>query len=683
MDEINLIIKSMKHGLRVGDEETLEPAGSFRELRNAMITNRGGIAKRPGISVIGDYDSSGNAVKGLFRWKQMDGTELLIKARGTTHQYLDTTWEDLESGLTAARTDYTPHFVNVEGNADLLYFTDKENGYRNWYGWVDRTTAALTGGETEIPVTSVLKPDVFYSGTASSVSTTTIDVSGTPWAANNWNEFVVKITSGSQDGKISIISATTNNQITFTAITGLSGTPTFEIRRLSLPATGSVLLNGTSINYTGISSYNSLTVASAHATPEGSPVVVKPTVYPAAPKGDSIDVWLTKIIVSNIKSAMAKDSLGNDVATAASRSIYVSNSEDGTDFSFSAPRSADEGDIIGFAYGGGAVLDVIAQEDAFYGGTPEYIEKITYTQDIDATGSPTDLVQREPLKPGIGLTGRFIRGKDDIYFFTPAGELTSIGRVTNVDIKPQSLDIGYAIRRLLADRVNDEADGIEYRNRLLLTHKFNSDSTHNDRVLVYNRETKSFEGDWLLPASCFTIWNDKPAFGQSNGANAFQMYDGEVDIWDNIEYPITTRAKSNWINITPSSMEDQAVLGVHVEGYIRGNSEFDWFLYADFSDTPVLSVNFSGSETDFIYSSNISASLGTAPLGSEPLGSVDEADAEGYRRFRFTVWFPDIYCNALSWGFEAGGANQYVELNKVAFTVFADPMRIAPGLIKS
>lgn len=679
MSEITLSIKDFTDGLQMRLDETLAKAGSFRLMRNARITDRGGIAKRQGISVLGDYDSSGSYVKGLYHFEKSDGSDILLKAKGTFHQYLDTTWATLESGLTASRTGYAPHVVNTDYD-DYLYWSSRDNGYRRWTGWYERTTAVLAGAETKIPVTSTLKADIHYSGTAAGVTTTTLDVTGTPWSTDVWKGFYVRITSGTYDGQIRLISAGTSSQITFATLTGLSGTPTFEIRQLAVPATGTVLLNGADLAYTAVTADDGLTVASAPAAASGSPVVLKPTHYPANPKGDSLDVYLKKMVVGNIKSAVANKGSG-DVATSVSRAVYISANGDATDFTFSAPRSADEGDIIELAYGGGRVLDVAAQENAIYIGTPNYVEKLTYTTLADPAGD-TDISQREPLKPGIGLTGKFIKGKDDIYFFTPAGEFTSIGRVANLDSTPQSLDIGLPIRRLLNDRVNDEAVGLEWKNRIYIAHKADSDSTFNDRVLVYNRATKSFEGDWLFPASAFCVWNGLPVFGQSNGANVFQMHSGEVDVWDGVEYPISTEVKSNWINVTSSGMGGQSVTGLHVMGFIRGDSEFDLSLMADFNDSPIININFKGSETDYIYSANVTGALGQVPLGEQPLASVDEADAEGYRRFRFTVWFPDQYMNHWSWGVKASGSNEYVEINQVGVSVSADVLEVYPGLIK-
>ena len=163
-----------------------------------------------------------------------------------------------------------------------------------------------------------------------------------------------------------------------------------------------------------------------------------------------------------------------------------------------------------------------------------------------------------------------------------------------------------------------------------------------------------------------------------------KMYDGEADTWNGVDYPISSEVRSNWINVTPSGMEDQSVTGLHASGYIRGNSSATFYMYSDFSDTPVVEVSISGSDAEgYIFSGKFSGSLGEIPLGLQPLGSVESEDEDGLKRFRFTLWFPDIYCTYLSYGWKSTGQDEYIELNQIGITVSADPLSVAPGLIKS
>lgn len=676
--EILLTIDNHAPGLIVLPDEAMAPLGSARFMQNAQISDRKGITKRKGVTVIGDSDANGAAVTGLFRFMRADGVETLLKARGTSHRYLNgSTWANLEGSLTSgSRFGYASHIVNTDFK-DYLYWGNRTEAYRRWNGAYSTTTATLVGGETAIPVTETLMVDVFESKTASASSTTTVDVTGTPWAESQWVNFYVKITNGTASGKVGKISANTSSQLTFATIAGLSGTPTFEIRRALFDDSGTAVVGGTDVAYTAITSSTTLAVASAPAAASGSPVAQKPTAYVEAPYGNRLTNCLTRMYVGNIRTQLGFNSSGNQVGRASNRSVAVSVLKDATDFGFAASRAAGEGDIIELAYGGGTVNDVVAQEDGVYAFTPEYIENIKYSQDTD------DLTIRTPLKPGIGNIGRAVKGKDDIYFATPKNEITSVGRVKLLDTTPQTLNIGQTIKRLLDGRDLTFFDGYEWKDRLHFTMRSSPDVAQNDRILVYNRYTKSWEGDWTLAVNQFTEWDGKLAAGSSVSSDALSLYAGDVDVYDGVTYPIVTRWKSNWLNVTQSRMENQSVCGLHIEGYIRGNSSFDFALMADFIDTPFLTGTFHGYEGNYLNGVSVRASLGEMPLGEEPMASVDEPDEDGLSRFRFTVWFPDTYLTNLSYGFTMSGKDEYVDVCKVGFTIYADPLSTSPSRVRT
>jgi len=683
--EITITIDDFSKGLVMLPDEAIAPIGSARLMQNARISDRKGIAKRQGVTVIGDADTSNAAVTGIFRFKRADGTETLVKARSTEHLYLNNaTWSKLEGSLTSgSRFGYASHIVNTDYR-DYLYWGNRTEAYRRWNGAYTTTTAILAGGETAVPVTTVLLDDVFDSKTASASSTTTLDIATAAWATSQWVGFYVKITNGAKSGYISKISANTTTQITFAAISGLSGTPTFEVRRPLFDDTGTIVVAGTDVAYTAMPTATSFTVASAPAAASGSAVTQKPTAYVSAPYGNRLTNCLTRMYVGNVRSAIGYDSSGNKEGKASNRAVMVSKRNDATDFSFDSPRAADEGEIISFAYGGGTVNDVVASEDAVWALTSESVSLISYVEALDpSTGVKTELTTVKPLKPGIGNVGRAVTGKDDVYFATPRKEITSIGRVKQMDTTPQSMNIGLPIKRLLDARDFTYFDGYEWRDRLHFTLRSSSEAAQNDRVIIYNRYTKSWEGDWLIAANAFTEWDGKLAAGSSITGDALKMYDGEADTYGGVDYPIVTRWRSNWMNATQSRMENQSVCGFHCEGYIRGNSKFEFSLMSDFFDVPFLSGTFNGYEKSYLDGVSVTASLGERPLGDGGMASVEPPDEDGLSRFRFTVWFPDVYLTHLSFGFIMSQANEYVEINKAGFTLYADPLTVTPSRVRT
>ena len=49
-------------------------------MQNSIITDRGGVAVRPGIELLGAEDNSGTACTGLFTARRRDGTNILLRA---------------------------------------------------------------------------------------------------------------------------------------------------------------------------------------------------------------------------------------------------------------------------------------------------------------------------------------------------------------------------------------------------------------------------------------------------------------------------------------------------------------------------------------------------------------------------------------------------------------------------
>src|SRR5581483_10853042 len=102
----------------------------------------------------------------------------------------------------------------------------------------------LTGGETTVTVDSVLKTDVFETGTAPGSSANTITDSTKNWATDQWKNFYVRITSGAKTHSISLITANTATQLTFSTLESDPSSPTYDIRMPKFPASGPLMLNG-------------------------------------------------------------------------------------------------------------------------------------------------------------------------------------------------------------------------------------------------------------------------------------------------------------------------------------------------------------------------------------------------------------------------------------------------------
>ncbi len=663
-------------GLQLLSDDSKAAFGSARSMLNCVITDRGGISPRPGTRLLGTHNSSSSAIRGLYNFrKSKSNPDILLKAYDDEVEFFHPTLEDwfrLKNGFTADQEfDFTYSLVNTD-NDDFTYFNNRYEEYQRWSGAYTQLNGALVGAETAVTVDTVLQDPIYLASTATSNSATTVDVSTASWATDMWKNFYIYFPG---TGKVRLISANTGTQITFATLGVGPGNVAFQIRQLAFPASGTIIYNGTTITYTTIDIATAFPVSSAHAAPDNTAVAVVPTVYVAAPRGNRIDILRGRVYVGRVRSAISRDASGNLQASTQAGSVFVSKLLDPTSFTFAATRVAGEGDIIAVPYGGGDITDVQAFEDEMAIYKNDYIELVKYTEDIN------DTAIRTPLKPGIGSVSRVIKGSDDHYFMTPDKKYTSLGRVRQKDITPQSENIGYIIKRLLDQYNNDNFTGIEFNNRIISAHKSSDDVDYNDIMLVFNRKTKSFEGIWNLGANNFDTFKgvDETAaeliYGESNGANTWKMFqERKSDVRDDVtELPYTALWQSNFFNVLPIKSNMQGISSIAVEGYIAPDATFTCQLFKDFETDSIVSFDFSGGESDFLQgTTDIGRFFSSHPFGTTPIGSISEVGTDGRRRFSFICYFPFKYCQYLSTAFSSSGINQDWEVIRTSYGLRED-----------
>lgn len=650
-----------RRGFTALDDTSKADFGSFRVMKNAQVTDRGGIGPRPGTLLIGDKNTSAYAIKGFYNFrKSFETNEILIKAyddelEGYSKNHTDQGWFRIKDGYTQDKEFGFVHSLFNTNNENYVVGSNRFDPFFAWTGVVMTLNGALAGGETAVTVNSVLRSDIYYSGTATSSSTTTLNVSGTPWAASQWVNFYVKITSGVESGSISKITANTTSQITFDALGSNPGNCTFEVRQLLIPESGTLMYGGTEIAYTDVPTDTTITVASAHAGADGLPVTVVPAEYVENPRGNRLTNFLGRTIIGNVRSALSRDSGGSLQGYASSSSYFVSKLNNPLDFTFSGTRAAGEGDIQATPYGGGDITDVIAQEKQAYIFKRDYIESVSYSQDAN------DLATREPLKPGIGSVGKVTLGDDDVYFITEGKQFTSLGRVESKDTLPQTENIGYKIKRWL-DRVVPEnvGRGIELNGKVYVPLQSSTNASANDVVLIYNRNNNAFEGIWDLPAFSLQEFNSKYYYAESNGANVYQMFtDRFADVEGGDVYGYSFEAKTHFFNLTASRAYQQAIHGLVIDGYIRGGTTVTYEVWKDFNNDASITFQFSADEEGYLDGENSQFFLGDKPLGINGL-TVDysDIDEDGRRHFMFRTYFPFLYGNHFSVGVSSSGVDQ-------------------------
>ena len=116
------------------------------------------------------------------------------------------------------------------------------------------------------------------------------------------------------------------------------------------------------------------------------------------------------------------------------------------------------------------------------------------------------------------------------------------------------------------------------------------------------------------------------------------------------------------MNLLPIKSNIQGLNSVAVEGYIKANTTMTFNIFKGFSKDSSLSFDFGGDEETFLTSNTIGDFLGKNPLGLNPVGTIDPVDDDGNRRFSFIVYFPWIYAQYFSFGFESYGESMDWEI---------------------
>jgi hypothetical protein len=650
--------------LEAGWNDRSDPKNSpgLTIMENATITDRGGVATRPGTELFGLADTTNGKVTSLHTAKTRGGTDIMIRASDTVLEYynrLTKTWELLKSGFTTGLIfGFQDHNRGkVSGSIDNNKYTYYCNGIEPYSRWRNeswsQTTAELTGGETSIPIVSTLTNTVYYSGTASACTTTTIDITPSDWGTNIWAGFYVEIIDGAQAGKIALIASGTATQITFAAIAGLSGTPQFKIRESKFPATGTILIGATSVAYTAIPTSTTLTVASAPASDSGSAVTLSPQEFPTAPRGNILTSLFTQIFLAGSPRFPS--------------TLFRAKIDDAADFTFSASRIPGEGDTIDIPKAVPAITDVNTFEDKLMIGSESYVEQIEFTQDGN------DLPNRLPVAEStlIGPAGRSSKMKDDILFANKSNEITTLGRIATKDTRPLSKDIAWPIDHAIRNYDFNSSRQLTFKNHTLVACKENDNSTSNDIVLVYDNNRGVWVGKWNLPASCFSEYDAKAYMGSANSREVYKLFSNLYTSQEKngafIGYPV--RCATGWNNYSKDGGHQQQFDTLMLEGYIKLNTKVEFSLYKDFELSPYKSFTWNPNKKSSCILGQSDedvmgkTSLGDTPLGIE-LGTID--DDTGAQRFVAYFKVPPIVHQYLRVEWKSDTDNGYIEITNLA-----------------
>lgn len=672
ISDFPVLISDFSAGFHSKKDPTDMPLGAAQSGQNVTITADGKIAPAKGAEIFGATDTAGLPVISTTNFKQAEGTEIPVRNSGTVLEYYHSgtaAWENLNSGYSTGQLFGFKEFNEGEEWQSYLYFCNDIEPYSRWTGAHTLLNGVLAGAETEIVVDSVLLDTVLESGTASSVTTTTLVISPATWSADLWDGFYIHITNGAQSGKISKISATTTSQVTFTTISGLSGTPTFEIRRPKFADSGTLRIGTTDVAYTSMDQADRFAgCTSTPAAADNAALAQAVTKYSANPRGNILQTHNGKMfLTSNRKTA-----------------VWVSAVADPTDFTYSATRAAGEGDLVLFVEGGGNITGTGVQEDSVYVVKEGVIKTLTYTQDALDLATTNTLI----ASPLVGAQYPLAVFKVDnfLYFASAKGGVKTAGRVADIDFV-QTLQISDPIRKTVNLADFSSAAGIFFDERAFISAKKTSTSANNDIEFVYNFPL----GAWELPRigrniSSYFIYNDELYGGSSLNNETYKLETGRIiktgDDPDEEQFPIkAVWESSSMTEDLPANLK--AHTAIYLEGYISPNTTIKVYLQDGYKGLKRTLTGTITGTADQVIIAPTSAGLAVLPLAVGVLGAGTPGEVSGRNKFRLYLLVGEKGVYEHSIKLESDGVNQDWEILRIAYNTIALPIKIDPKLKKA
>lgn len=592
--------------------------------KNVGINDGDRVAVRQGITLDGASSTATTPITSSHTFKKRSGLEIPLRAYGTVVEYkYNGVWENLYSGLSSGyRFGFADFNVNTD-YTDRVVMCNAKDPWMEWTGEIAELDGALTGGEVTVTVDSTLQDFVYYSGTASAVTTTTLTIASPEWATNLWtgtsgNRFFVYITSGANAGQVSEITATTSTQITFSTLTGLTGTPTFEIRRSRFPTSGTLRINATNVTYTGITATTFTGCSGVVATADASPVTLSVARSFGTPRGNIIIVEKVRLFVAGVEKSPS--------------SVYYSKIGQSTDFSFSATRIASEGGVIDTPDVGGAVTGLGVQENLIYILKNDIIKSLYFTQD----GTDLPVIQTVAQAPNVGAYSPLgvFKVDNQIYYTSKEGAVKTVTRVANLDTI-QTLQLSDPISSLASTLDFSSSAGVFFKQKAYVACK-TSGNSFNDIVLVFNFQKNTWEAPitgWSV--SCWFIEEGELYFGHGINAETYKI----ANRYDDDGFAFEAVARFTYSNFGQASLpKDFSML--FLEGYITENTTITIKALYNYNGTQeTRETTLSGTDTQYIVASASYYGLGMEALGSSPLGSSGEVPEE-INKFRVYLCTP-------------------------------------------
>ena len=327
------------------------------------------------------------------------------------------------------------------------------------------------------------------------------------------------------------------------------------------------------------------------------------------------------------------------VGSESSSVVYMSKSTSFTDFTFSSPRVATDGwqfVLDDFTIGFKTNLTGEGRESIVIFSGNDWIYRVEFVDLGDASISQIAKVRPVIVSSGQGAISQelIVKVKNSIMYLNTFNELLDLGDIENLTA-PDAVPISDPIKPdfLAADFTGGSLRF--WKNNLYCF----AGASGRTFILSFRGDGESRRVFWQ-PPQLFTIGQSSDYSGNLIGHSAaltesYVLFDG---ISDNGQ-PISFKAHFAYENFDFRE-KIKNFDKYFSELYLTSNATVRHSIVYEYLAAKTLrTYEYSGSETDFLFTPNPSATLGVNPLGTSPLGAIvgEINDFIKYRRFKKTT----------------------------------------------
>ena len=393
--------------------------------------------------------------------------------------------------------------------------------------------------------------------------------------------------------------------------------------------TGSILINGTTITYTGKTSTSFTGCGGALAASENDGATQLPdtTTYAALPKMNLLMTAQTRVWGVG----------GNGVVQ--SNRLYYSQAgtsaaaPDPTDFT-AAANLADPG-FKDFPEGGPAINALSVMDKQILIWKDDVIN--TYTFDFgQATKFDLPDTLMQGVDVGCGALGAVTMAVSRQFFVSKTGGLKMLSREEGSELL-RPLQLTERILPTIKDFDFDNA-AIHYdqKNNLILVTCASAKDLENDTVICYDIRRDIITLFKGIQASCFATYKKNSYFGSTLEAKVFKLFDGYTDVGSNINASAQTEKYTFGDVGVPKGLDV-----FFVDGWIKSGRDLNIRFDFDDGTQSYKQITLNGDTSkDYIYdvSPNV---FGENEFGAYPFGG-DPEEFTGMYKFRVAIKFENV-----------------------------------------